>query len=83
MTIKFLKADNGDSTIIKIVDSENNTRNILIDDGIKKTCNLNKLGFKIKYSQSVEKSSFEIGTDLADIYIQESNLNKNLFYKNH
>lgn len=37
MDIKFLKANNGDSILISIIDSENNDRNILIDGGIKKT----------------------------------------------
>ncbi|MFV8339616.1 ComEC/Rec2 family competence protein [Flavobacterium sp. LB3P21] len=37
MKVKFLKADNGDSILISIIDSENKNRNILIDGGIKKT----------------------------------------------
>ena len=42
MTIKFLKADNGDSILISIVDSDKNNRNILIDGGIKKTYKTDK-----------------------------------------
>jgi hypothetical protein len=51
------------------------------DDWKLKSDNLNKLGFKIKCSQLVEKSSFEIGTDLADIYIHKFNLNKKTIEK--
>ncbi|NDP22200.1 MAG: hypothetical protein GZ091_14130 [Paludibacter sp.] len=39
----------------------------------KKSDELQKLNFKIKCSQFVEKSKHEIGTDLADIYIYERN----------
>ena len=42
MKVKFLKADNGDSILISIVDSENKNRNILIDGGIKKTYKTDK-----------------------------------------
>jgi beta-lactamase superfamily II metal-dependent hydrolase len=42
MKIKFLKADNGDSILISIIDSEKKNRNILIDGGIKKTYKTDK-----------------------------------------
>lgn len=45
------------------------------EDWDRKTKLLQKLGFKIKCSQLVENSSFEIGTDLADIYVHEFHSN--------
>lgn len=36
MTIKFLKANDGDSILISLQDTEGLNKNILIDGGIKK-----------------------------------------------
>lgn len=43
---------------------------------------LNKLGFDIKCSELVEKSNFELGTDLADVYIHEFKTNEKSLQKN-
>ncbi|MCD8518866.1 MAG: DUF6371 domain-containing protein [Flavobacterium sp.] len=40
------------------------------NDWQKKAHDLNKIGFKIKVSDYVEKLDFESGTDLADIYLE-------------
>lgn len=40
------------------------------NDWQKKANDLNKIGFKIKVSDYVEKLDFESGTDLADIYLE-------------
>lgn len=48
------------------------------EDWNKKVIELQKLGFKIKCSSIVEKSKFETGTDLADVYFaMKNNASKN------
>jgi len=42
MEIKFLKADNGDSILISLIDSHGENKNILIDGGIRKTYKTDK-----------------------------------------
>lgn len=45
------------------------------EDWKTKSEQLTKLGFKIKCSELIEKSNFELGTDLADVYIHEFKTN--------
>jgi hypothetical protein len=51
------------------------------NDWKNKSEQLNKLGFKIKCSNLIEKSDFELGTDLADVYIHEHKTKDNSLQK--
>jgi beta-lactamase superfamily II metal-dependent hydrolase len=42
MEIKFLQANNGDSILISLIDSDGESKNILVDGGIKKTYKTDK-----------------------------------------
>ena len=53
------------------------------NDWKNKSEQLNKLGFKIKCSNLIEKSDFELGTDLADVYIHEHKIKDDSLKKNY
>jgi hypothetical protein len=43
------------------------------NDWSNKATELNKFGYSIKVSDYIEKQNFEVGTDLADVYISLNN----------